>query len=237
MLSICLATYNGEKYLKEQLDSIFYQMQQGDELLIGDDGSMDGTKKIINEYSTYPIKIIYGQNIGIVDNFSNLIMCASNNCIVLCDQDDVWLPDRLTKIRIHLKYSQLVVTNGLVVDSRLNPTGQTVFEYVGFRKGFIKNLFKNSYVGCCIAFKKDILVGFLPFHSNIYAHDWLIGLLASLSGNISVVESPTILYRRHLNNYSNTGNKSKNNIITKIIIRAKLLCLIIFVKLKNIVDY
>jgi glycosyltransferase involved in cell wall biosynthesis len=218
-LSICLASYNGERFIKDQIDSILPQLKEGDELLVGDDGSSDGTLNIVNEYGSKISRIIASKAGGVNQNFERLIVEARNLGIVLSDQDDVWLPGRLELIREALKTSALVITNGHVVDESLNPTGISIFEFVNYRRGFLKNYIKNSYVGCCMAFNRGLLENVIPFNKKLYAHDWFIGLLGEIDGHVSVINEFTILYRRHKTNASATGLKSKNNIITKIKIR------------------
>jgi glycosyltransferase involved in cell wall biosynthesis len=218
-LSICLASYNGEKFIKEQMESILQQLKDGDELIIGDDGSTDKTLEIIQEYGSRITTIFSSKIGGVNQNFERLILASKNSGIVLADQDDVWLPNRLELIRAFLKESSLVITNGWVVDEHLNQTGKTIFEFVNFRRGFINNFVKNSYVGCCMAFKRSLISAALPFSKELLAHDWLIGLLGEIDGRISVVQEPTILYRRHSLNFSETGLKSSNTLKKKVIAR------------------
>jgi glycosyltransferase involved in cell wall biosynthesis len=222
-LSICLAAYNGEDFIREQIESIIPQLKDGDEFLIGDDGSTDRTLEIIREYESPILKIFEGRVGGVNHNYERLILRAKNVGIVLSDQDDVWLPNRLDLLREALKISKLVVTNGYVVDAALKPSGQSVFAFVGYRRGFFNNFIKNTYVGCCLAFHQNLIVSKLPFRNDLPAHDWYIGLLAEINGRISVIETPTFLYRRHGGNLSNTGQSSKNSLLRKIGIRCRLL--------------
>lgn len=96
MISVCVATYNGEKYLQEQLDSILIQLAPDDELIISDDFSTDKTRSILDSYRADPrIKLLEGPQKGIIKNFEHAINQASGDLIFLADQDDVWLPDKV----------------------------------------------------------------------------------------------------------------------------------------------
>jgi glycosyltransferase involved in cell wall biosynthesis len=222
-LTVCLACCNGEKYIKEQIESILPQLVDGDELIVGDDGSTDGTLEIVKRYSDRITRILESRVGGVNKNFERLVQSSANQGVVLSDQDDVWLPDRLGLIRQALRTSSLVVTNGYVVDRNLAKLNKTVFQFVGFRRGLVRNFIKNSYVGCCMAFRRDLVVGALPFDRHMHAHDWLIGLLGEIDGRVCVINQPTLLYRRHSRNLSQTGLTSKNSFPEKIRIRYHML--------------
>ena len=235
-VSVCLAAYNGELYIKEQIDSILPQLMEGDEFLVADDGSSDGTLNIIRSYQDRITRIFDGRSGGVNRNFERLIMNSKNPVIVLADQDDVWLPERLLKIRTALEGHDLVMTNGYIVDKDLQLTGKTVFEGVGQSSGFISNLYKNTYVGCCLAFKKKIIKNALPFDTKLHAHDWLIALLGELRGKVCRIEEPCILYRRHGSNSSETADVSRNSLMQKILIRIEILRIIITCLLRTLYD-
>ena len=96
MISVCMATYNGEKYIREQMDSILQQLGEGDELIISDDLSSDKTVEIIKSYKDKRIKLyIHGDNHGFVRNFENALVHADGDIIFLSDQDDIWMPDKV----------------------------------------------------------------------------------------------------------------------------------------------
>jgi glycosyltransferase involved in cell wall biosynthesis len=228
-LSICLAAYNGENYIRQQIDSIVMQLEEGDEFLVADDGSSDSTILIIHNYKQYISRLFEGRVGGVNRNFERMILCSRNEAIVLVDQDDIWLPNRLKLIRDGIQTHSLIITNGEVVDENLQSIGKSVFEFVGRQQGFFKNLIKNSYVGCCLAFRKDLIIPALPFSDDLHAHDWLIGLLGELDGRVLDIKEKTILYRRHKSNLTTTGNKSKNSIMQKIKIRASIVNNLLFI--------
>lgn len=221
-VSVCVATYNGGKYLAEQLDSIICQLQYPDEVLIADDGSTDNTLEIISSYSKFVRLVATGKSGGVVNNFERCLSHAKNDIIVLADQDDVWLPNRVVLIKEKMQECDFLVLNGMLVDQDLVSMNTTVFDSVGISEGFLANLAKNTFVGCCTAFKAPLLKMALPFPKDLPWHDWYLGLLAELTVNIQRLPEVTIYFRRHGANASNTGGKSRHSLFKKI----KMRCLV-----------
>jgi glycosyltransferase involved in cell wall biosynthesis len=205
-ISVCLATYNGGKYIKQQLDTILSQLGPLDEVIISDDGSKDQTITIVNAFNDDRISIFHNDTYtkGPVGNFENAISKAQGDIIFLSDQDDIWLPNKVARhLEAHAKFD-LVVSNAIVTDENQNVLFQSFFKVRGSRKGMIKNLFRNSYIGCCMSFKKEIATASMPFPADIHMHDWWIGLVAELKGSICFVEEPLMYYIRHSENASDT---------------------------------
>ena len=219
-----MATYNGSLYLREQIDSVLAQLTPADELVVADDGSTDDTPDILRSYGDQ-LRLVSTLRVGgVVANFERVLHHSSKHYVLLCDQDDVWLPGRLSVMRRLLAQHSLVMTNALITDDRLNPTGDTLFGLVRPRNGFWANIYRrSSFVGCCMGFRKSILDLALPFPVVSPWHDWLIGLLASLCGSVVFIDDPLLLYRRHGNNVSVTGGPSKNNFGKMAIIRIRIL--------------
>lgn len=224
MVSICIATYNGSKYIKEQLDSIISQIDEIDEIIISDDSSTDDTLKIVESYNSKQIKI-YTDNIyhSPIYNFENALSKAKGDYIFLCDQDDIWLPNKIKIMKAELQKYDLVVSDCRVVDSNLNVKEESIFKVLHSRPGFFKNLIKNTYTGCCMAFKKEVLEYILPFPASIAMHDIWIGLSVELHGTVHFIDQPLILYRRHGENASFGCEKSCYSIWYKIQYRMQLL--------------
>lgn len=217
MISVCIATYNGEKYIKEQIDSILAQLNSGDEIIVSDDSSQDSTIEIIQSYNDPRIKIHpYQQFHSPVLNFENAINKATGDYIFLCDQDDVWLPNKVELMIKSLQHNDLVLSNCIVVDASLQVIHESFFSLNKTRKGFWVNLYKNSYIGCCMAFRKHTLKYILPFPKGIAMHDLWIGLCVEAKGSTALIQQPLLLYRRHGNNVSQSSEKSKNKFIYKI---------------------
>jgi glycosyltransferase involved in cell wall biosynthesis len=223
-----MATFNGEKYIKEQLDSILCQLSEDDEVIISDDGSKDKTIDIVNSYKDSRIKLFYNLNPlkGVVSNFNNAIEKSNGNIIFLSDQDDVWLPNKVFLTVDKLKKYNIVVSNCSIVDKNLNLIQKSYFEIQKSKQGFFKNIYKSSYLGCCLAFNRELLeyVYPIPYNLNLY-HDWWIGFFADLFYKPYFIEEVCLLYRRHDLANSPTGGKSNLSIINKIYYRIQLLVL------------
>lgn len=220
-ISVCIATYNGEKYIEEQLRSILSQLSINDEIIISDDYSTDNTVDIIKKINDKRIKIYFNQeNKGYVPNFENTLKKATGDIIFFSDQDDVWLPNKIKKCIQKLRYCDLVVTDAKVVDDNLNIIEESLFKVVNTKTGFFNNLIKNRYYGCCMGFKKEILQKVLPFPKwySVCAHDRWIPIIGEMYYKVGLIKEPLLLYRRHNNNISFFG-KSGNSLAKKIMIR------------------
>lgn len=229
MISVCMASFNGEKVIKRQIDSILVQLGIDDELIISDDNSTDSTRHIVDLYKDKRIKFILNKGTkGPVGNFQNALMEAQGVFIFLSDQDDVWSPHKVSIMSEQLHSFDLVLSNCRVVDQDLDLLINSFFQFRGSRPGFIQNIYKNSYVGCCMAFRRDILKYVLPFPKQIHMHDWWIGLLVELKGTVKFVDLPLIDYVRHGKNVSLTGEISTVSLykrfINRIIILWHIVC-------------
>ena len=159
MISVCVATYNGEKFIREQIDSILCQLSSDDEIIVSDDGSTDGTIVIINCIGDKRIRIIEGpRKHSPTFNFENALKEAKGDYIFLADQDDVW---KTNKVEVCMKWLQkydCVVSDAEVTDSNLNPLYPSLYAIMQVRQGHIYNtVWKNGYTGCCMAFRRNIL--------------------------------------------------------------------------------
>ena len=222
-VSVCLATYNGERYLREQIDSILPQLSSADELVVSDDGSVDSTPEILRSYGEH-LRIVGQSRVGgVVPNFERALRAAGGDWIVLADQDDVWLPQRLERLREQLTKADLVLSNAEVVDASLNRSGQTLFDQLNPTISYWRNLQKNAFVGCCMAFRRSLLDRALPFPADTPWHDWLIALLGCAEGRVKLIDEPLLLYRRHVANVSATGGRSANSTFTKLGLRLRVM--------------
>jgi len=222
-LSVCMATFNGAPFLGAQVDSILAQLEPGDELVVSDDGSTDRTPEILAGYGDRLRLVGTGRVGGAVANFERALAAARGELVALADQDDVWLEGRVALIRERLRERALLVMDGLVVDQALVPTGRTIFQQVGARGGFLRTLARNGYVGCCMAFRREVLDAALPFPPRIAAHDWFIGLVAERFFDVARDTRPMLLFRRHGANASTTGARSRNGLREKLAMRWRLL--------------
>ena len=207
-ISVCIATYNGEAYIKEQIESVLVAINEGDEIIISDDNSSDNTVEILESLKDSRIKIIFNNinNRGHLNNFENALKNSNGDIIFLSDQDDVWHPEKVIKMIKALKLYDLVVCDCYLVDSNLKTVGHSFFEIRNSGKGFFKNLYKNTFLGCCMAFNREILTRSLPFPKDIISHDTWIGLIGEVFGKTAFIPDKLHYFRRHGNNFSvNSG--------------------------------
>jgi glycosyltransferase involved in cell wall biosynthesis len=210
MVSVCIATYNGENYIREQLESILVQLGSQDEVIISDDGSQDLTLDILYSFKDDRIRIFENSFQNVVSNFEFLIRQSKGDLIFLCDQDDVWNRNKLqiTKGYFNVYPSNiLVISNLVLIDKFGNDLGLKFFNY-GFNSSLAVNLIKNNFIGCGMAFKSSLKPFILPIPKTIPMHDWWIGCIALIFGNVSFLNQSLVFYRRHDSNV--TSGKSSN---------------------------
>lgn len=229
-VSVCMATYNGARYIKDQLESILSQLGNNDEIVVSDDGSTDATLSIIEDINDTRVVIINNNGLkGVVSNFNNALSYAKGDYIFLSDQDDIWLEDRVSRTLGFLKNYDLVVSNCSVIDHNDIEIIESYFNATNSKKGFIKNIISSSYLGCSLAFNRDVYNYFMPIPSNLMMyHDWWIGIIADLKFKVFFDSKPTFLYRRHKDAVSSTVNPagSSRSIFVKIASRVQLLFIV-----------
>ncbi len=225
-----MATYNGEKFLREQIDSIIAQLDESDELIISDDGSNDATLDILYSYNDSRIKIFHNKyNHGVNRNFENALIHANGDYIFLSDQDDVWKKDKIRICLSALNDCDLVVHDCQITDSNLNIVSQSLFMEIGAKPGVLCNILKNGFTGCCMAFRKEVLESIIPFPKSIkFYHDQWIGLKATLKFRVAFINIGLIYFRRHSSNSSSVAEKSKLTLIDKFNYRLILIKELIF---------
>ena len=217
MIEVLLSTYNGESFLRQQLESILYQTYPEWEILIRDDGSYDDTLAIIQEFcDLYPSKIKQlqgGKNIGCLRSFEILLQKSKSPYIMFSDQDDVWMPTKIEKamdamLKLESKISQapcVICSDLCVVDAQLNLLNSSYWNYARINPLLLVKpnaLAVNNYVtGCTIlmnAMAKQIA---LPFGQMAVMHDaWIALSVVSNDGYIKTLSEANILYRQHNNN-------------------------------------
>ena len=218
MISVCIATYNGERFIREQIDSILRQLSSDDEIIVSDDGSTDDTISIINSIDDKRIRIIEGpRKHSPTQNFECAMKEAKGDYIFLADQDDVWKPN---KVEVCIKWLQnydCVVSDAEVTDSNLNPLYPSLYAIMQVRHGRIYNtIWKNGYTGCCMAFRRNVLNASLPFPKNIPMHDIWIGNVAAYQYNVKFISEKLVLFRRHDHVISCNGKGSRFSLCQKI---------------------
>lgn len=205
--SVAMAVYNGEKYIREQIDSIVDCMGENDELVISYDRSTDGTRAIIDGYaaSDSRIRVIDNQKPGVQNNFNNAVMASRGKYIFLSDQDDLWLPGKIDKVVACFETTgaDVVVHDGYMADENMNPQPETIFQQYGTYNSPIRNIIKCNYWGCCMAFRSSLREIVCPFPSvGKVGHDLWIGVLAGFYGRIARVDECLMKHRLHGGNVS-----------------------------------
>ena len=213
MISVCIPTFNGEKYIRQQLESILFQLSADDEVIISDDSSTDNTVEIIRGFNDNRIKLIENCTFkNPIFNLENTLKEAKGEFIFLSDQDDVWLPGKVNITLEKLHEYDIVVCNSHIIDQEEKIIHESYFEWKGCGKGFIKNLRKNTYMGCSLAFNRKILDFILPFPKKIAMHDIWIGMVGELIGKPYFMKEKMFLYRRHENNFTAAIQKTDDKL-------------------------
>lgn len=221
-VSIVLATYNGERYIKEQIDSILQNSYKNWTLEICDDGSTDGTLVCVREYmKKYPDKIFLHVNeprLGVTKNFLAGVQRTKGDYIMFCDQDDVWMPEKIACTLNHIKAREQLYgkeipvatfTDTRLADEQLQEFHPSFFQYNALdtnKTDLAHMLMENKVIGCTTMFNRALAekIKVLPEHARY--HDWWVGLLAASMGDLSFYKQATMLYRQHTQNVVGAQN-------------------------------
>ena len=219
-ISVVMATYNGEKYLRNQLDSIIPFLLPNDELIVSDDGSTDKTLDILNEYiNRYPnIVLVDGPHQGVVKNFEFGLSKSTKDVVLICDQDDIWLPEKIDKMRnvfsanenLYLVLHDMFISNDYKIENNIE--GVSSFERRRRKHGVFNNWWYSGYFGCCMGLSKSFLKKVLPFTKHVKLYDQWIGLLGEYYKSSLFINDKLIIHREHNNNVS----KEKTSVLYKI---------------------
>lgn len=214
MVSVVMATYNGARYVGEQIESVLSQTYQDFELVICDDCSTDDTLEILYQYAERDkrIKVIQNQgNMGFKYNFQHAIECCSQTeYVALCDQDDIWTEDHLQHLIDIIGDKSLACANSIITDQDLKSTGQTLAQQQSFDSvtcdDMLKSqtifLWRNPYQGSTMLMRRSLLDKALPFPDGVNFHDSWLAILACFAGGIVFSPHAISLYRMHGNNAS-----------------------------------
>ena len=213
-VDILMATYNGEKYLRPQIDSILNQTFKDFNLIICDDCSKDSTWQILEEYQKRDsrVKIIKNEkNLGYNKNFEKLLSYVESDYFMLSDQDDFWLENKVEESykKITSENLNLVCSDLEVVDGDLNTIHKSMWEFwpdyniktkIKKSKDYRSCLMTNCITGCTTIINSKLIPKLVPLPGYPIVHDWWIGLVAGSMGEIGYIEKPLIKYRQHGNN-------------------------------------
>lgn len=206
MNTVCVTTYNGERFIEQQIRSILSQVAAEDEVIVSDDGSTDNTLKIIDSIGDKRIRVRHSTAHYFKDNFIEALREAKGDIIFLADQDDVWLPGKYEKCVEELKEVDLVCTNSRMTDGDLKVIEPNFFSIYHSGPGILKNALNNTYYGSCMAFRRTLLDYALPMPvTREIGHDIWLGLVAEMTGKVRFIDTPYLLYRRHADTKTNTN--------------------------------
>lgn len=212
MISVCIATHNGERYIKEQLESILAQLGSDDEVVISDDGSSDGTINEIKSLNDKRLNVInFEQPLKtkhsheyVCRNFENALKHAKGDYIFLSDQDDIWMPNKVEVCMKDLETSDLVLHDFMHVDGNGNVIKPLHYNGNFRPKNYLMR--RGKHYGCAMGFRRDVLNYVLPFPKHLLLHDFWLGILVESLGRFYFEKMPLLKYRIHQQNTSKTHN-------------------------------
>lgn len=212
-ISVCMAAYNGERYITAQLQSILSQLDACDEVIVVDDASKDETKERVRSLKDSRIRLIeHATNLGVSRTFEDAIRAASGRILFLSDQDDLWDPRKVAAILDAFRSNpdvSLIATDVALIDADDNLIAGSYFNpRGGFSAGLWANLVRNRFGGCTMAFRSEVIGAILPLpHHYDVLHDVWIGVRCSLSGHRTIfIPDPLVFNRRH--STTATGQKT-----------------------------
>ena len=212
-LSVCIATYNGSDFIRQQITSILEQALPIDEMIIVDDASVDRTVEVVRSFKDPRIQVFQNpKNIGVIRSFEKAIEHATGDIIFLSDQDDVWRPQKTMRFVQIFQDPTITVaqSDAIVIDARGHVLETSYMKTRGgFVSGVFQNIYRSRYLGCTMAFRKEVLRYSLPFPKNIPMHDVWIGIVNAWYGKTAFINEPLIEYRRHEKNVSGPGQAAK----------------------------
>lgn len=202
-----MAVHNGADYLLPQLRSILALLKSTDEVVVVDDASQDNSVELLRSLFDPRVKLYFNnRNLGVFASFEKALRHADGDIIFLSDQDDLWFPGKVEKtIDVFFLNPQvtLVASDASVIDKFGSVVEKSFFARRGrFTAGVLRNIVKNKYLGCSLAFRRSMLKHFLPIPGDVPMHDMWIGILNDIYGKTHFIDEPLIAYRRHGDNLS-----------------------------------
>ncbi len=212
-VSVVMATYNGTRYLHQQLQSVLHELLPGDELIIVDDGSQDGTLALLESLDSAEVRVIRNPvNVGVSATFERGLYLSKNEFIFLCDQDDVWLPGKRSAIVAAFEQDPkalVVISDAQVIDAQGLVIAQSFMaNRHGFNGSVMATVWRNRYLGCAMAFRRSLLAAALPVPRQAPMHDMWFGAIGRMTGGVVYLSIPLLQYRRHTGNVSPSSRQS-----------------------------
>ena len=211
-ISVALAYHDGAEHIEEQLRSILNQFGKNDELILSVDRAFDGSMDLLKSWEERDKRIFLtlGPSRGVGKNYEHAISMCSGDLIFLSSQDDPWLPEKITRVKnaFHDKEVMAGVHDGKMMDEEARIEEETIWQKQRPRTGYLRNLWKNSYLGSCMAFRRELIPYILPIPEAVYQYDYWIGTVAELAGKVVFLEEPLILYRNDNHTNKNIQQES-----------------------------
>lgn len=213
LVSVVMATYNGEKFLRMQLDSVIQQSYSPIEIIAVDDCSTDNTVNILNEYAAQHNNftvVINEHNLGYQKNFEKGFLLAKGDFIAPCDQDDIWLPNKIEKLLACIGSHAIAFCNSAFIDSDGNPLGQSIFDtknLTDFNSPIMYTV-GASAPGHAMLITKQVALDAMPF-PTLVSHDNWLGFVATFYNSLKFLNEPLVLYRRHDTNVFGAMHKKR----------------------------
>jgi glycosyltransferase involved in cell wall biosynthesis len=206
LVSIPIITYNGERFLRQQLDSIFSQTYPSIEVIAVDDCSNDGTPAVLESYrQSHNLKIVVNkQNLGYLRNFEKAVSLCSGEFIAPSDQDDIWLPEKVERQVNDIGKSSLVFSDAFLIDNDGSVFAVSAMAFSGLAPAsgnlFSRLLYSSFVIGCGSLFRRELVKNALPIPQGELFHDWWFSLVASLTKGITYIPERLFYYRQHPGN-------------------------------------
>jgi glycosyltransferase involved in cell wall biosynthesis len=220
LISVALCTYNGARYLQEQLTSLRNQTWGNLEIIAVDDGSSDETFSILQREARLDprIKLFRNtQNIGFKRNFETAFSYCQGELIAPCDQDDVWHPQKLERLFSILNHHSLVYCDSELIDGQGKPMGQRASDHINMYQGGdpAAFIFWNCISGHAMLCRREVLKRAMPMPAVIF-HDWWLAFVAASIGSIGYLEEPLVLYRQHESSQTDlSGSRARERILDR----------------------
>lgn len=208
-ITIALCTYNGERYLRAQLDSVLAQEGVHFEIVAVDDASQDGTLALLHAYAQRDPRIrvfANAENLGPSRSFERAMALGTGEFIAPCDQDDVWSPDKLAKLSAAIGAHDLAYCDSAFIDADGRPSGRKVSDRMAMMSGRspLQFVFRNSVSGHASLLRRSLFEIARPFPADVY-HDWWLALCAASRNGVAFLDEPLVQFRRHRDAFSRLG--------------------------------
>jgi glycosyltransferase involved in cell wall biosynthesis len=221
LVSVAVATWNGSKFLRKQLDSLFNQTYRNLEVVVADDNSEDSTLCILEEYKKKAglSYVVNSKRLGVVRNFERVLSLCKGDYIAFCDQDDIWFPKKVETLVSEIGDYSLICSDAKLIDENDKVFAESFHRYSNIevpkdKEYFYHLVFHNFVTGCTALLKKELLDVALPIPDGEKYHDWWFALAASKYGGIKYLRDQLVFYRQHSSN--DTGIVKKPSVFEEL---------------------